>query len=441
MAEHLNDTYNKYKQKYSFELSIIKAVKNIDVDAIGDKIIKVAMDTINPLLDLFPYLRDLAKVILAKLQDNSYIMFVKCVDEAGNENTKPFFVTFTLDVNSEDTYPPEFVESKPENNSEIFSNTTTINMLYYVNEPADCKADTNDIDYEQMAYSLECEKRSLAMSNVGFGSYECKGELPFEGNESIYYFRCRDNPAMIDEYYLTLLNASNTSYHSNNTEYFNVTGDVVSADSHTIESGDYMYVKGQSIFLNLYLDNDVECKYVFDNSSYDEAMFSFSPCVESDKKNIGLFMCSAPIIIPDSIAEKNTTLKVMCKEKSDRQRNTNQQSEILHFNRSKDLRDLLAIDSSNIWIGNAYYRSGSDIKSSSLTLKAVLSKKIIENGIICGYYRKREDGVIAMKKSEELIYEAELSNLAIGPHSYSIECNDKWDNNIRTQVNFTVVSS
>ncbi|MFH1053949.1 MAG: hypothetical protein V1740_06040 [Candidatus Woesearchaeota archaeon] len=434
MISNLEDTYENYKDKYRLEIEIFESIKGIDVTEIGDRVVKLILRTVQPFIDMFPYLKDLAKVILENFENNGYFLFVKCVDEAGNQNTHPFYIKFQIDVDAVDSYPVVFIESDPENNSEIASEASMIDILYYINEPAECRFDFIDKPYSQLQYSFDCPSDQMSYSGVGYGSYKCTGSIPFEDDGAGIFVKCLDNPINIEEYSLNFLLADNLSHPRYSAPYFEAVDNNVFIDADLLKRDEFMYYDAASLNFNLYFDEDKVCRYSFVNLSFEDSTSLFSDCDVSDANHAGLFICPTSMLIP----HHNSTAYIKCRDKVLPDRNVNHDSVVLRFNRSKELEDVLSITGSNIRVGDALYMSGDDVPSSSPYLAVVMSKEISENDIRCGYYEDRVHGLTAMYPIDEYIFEVQLENLDIGFHNFFIECYDSLQNRIINEVEFFV---
>src|SRR3989338_7164319 len=66
----LENAYERYKEKYKFEIGLYKTITGRDVIAMVDPIVKFAAHIIQPFIDLFPYVKDLSFIMLNSLEQN-----------------------------------------------------------------------------------------------------------------------------------------------------------------------------------------------------------------------------------------------------------------------------------------------------------------------------------------------------------------------------------
>ncbi len=119
-------------------------------------------------------------------------LYVRCISENGYANTGNF--VFKLCVDQEpDTTAPRIIIADPLNEMPVSQGTLEQEVTLYVNEPADCRWDHLDKDYDTMSGSMTCksgvtEKNALML-------YECEGLLDglSDGVENTFYFRCKDS--------------------------------------------------------------------------------------------------------------------------------------------------------------------------------------------------------------------------------------------------------
>jgi hypothetical protein len=156
-------------------------------------------------------------------------LFVRCIDPRENGATAaPFIITFNV-KKMPDGVPPVLSNFTPVSGSRIKYNTTTKEISFEINEPAECKWDFKEALFDSMNNSFECD---TAPSNQGLiNGYGCSGTLknitagtftrakfdivcdgPAENpcrevqtNETIttdgttFYIRCKDQPGLVEE--------------------------------------------------------------------------------------------------------------------------------------------------------------------------------------------------------------------------------------------------
>jgi len=126
------------------------------------------------------------------LQNNgNFEIYVRCQDANGNANTANFVFKYCVEKGP-DTTPPLIVSTNLLNNMPIAYDQTSIDLEVYTNEPADCKWDYLDKDYENMENTLTCSKNIFQMNSQML--YPCSTTLTGLKNEfeNKFYFRCKD---------------------------------------------------------------------------------------------------------------------------------------------------------------------------------------------------------------------------------------------------------
>lgn len=125
--------------------------------------------------------------------DGEYTLYVRCQDSNGNSNTADFVFQFCIDKGP-DTTAPAIITTSVINGMPIQYNQTSLDLIVYVNEPAECKWSRLDEDYKEMETSMTCSK-SVTELNAQM-LYECKTTLTGLENDkdNVFYFRCKDQP-------------------------------------------------------------------------------------------------------------------------------------------------------------------------------------------------------------------------------------------------------
>ena len=130
------------------------------------------------------------------LNDGEYGMYVRCQAASnGKANREEFVFKFCVDKGP-DTGAPEIYGFNWKDGSPVGyfgeNEAREVGVQVYVNEPAKCKWDHEDKDYEDMGNSLSCSD-SIMNFNAQL-SYTCSGKLTgLENNaENDFFFRCED---------------------------------------------------------------------------------------------------------------------------------------------------------------------------------------------------------------------------------------------------------
>jgi len=131
-------------------------------------------------------------------EGNNYEFYMRCKDV--NDNTSPynFVVKFCVD-DGPDTTPPT-ISTNYINGAYVRSDQVEINDLeVYTNEPADCRWDFSDREYEDMTNEMtDCSQTFGAYTFPNSYSYGCRTTLTgIKNNElNTYYIRCEDKPGL-----------------------------------------------------------------------------------------------------------------------------------------------------------------------------------------------------------------------------------------------------
>ncbi|MEK6934358.1 MAG: hypothetical protein AABW46_00610, partial [Nanoarchaeota archaeon] len=134
-----------------------------------------------------------------------FTIYNRCKDASGNANGRDYYIRFSIDP-APDLSPPEII-SAVDSGSYVRNDLTEYPIKIFTNEPATCKWETRDIDYDAMQNDFNCVSSATQISvNLG---YQCTTNVdllpsrsttadsspgdPTPGNvRNVYYFRCRD---------------------------------------------------------------------------------------------------------------------------------------------------------------------------------------------------------------------------------------------------------
>ncbi len=118
-------------------------------------------------------------------------IYVRCIDSYGRYNEEEFVLDFCL-VDGPDKTPPVILKANPVNGAYILKDVEEIPFSVYLNEPADCKIDVINRDYDVMQTKMECAKN---ISDLTINGWECKTNLVgLSKQENKFYIRCEDQP-------------------------------------------------------------------------------------------------------------------------------------------------------------------------------------------------------------------------------------------------------
>jgi len=118
--------------------------------------------------------------------------FVRCKDKNGNENGAEYAVNFCIDP-SPDSTAPRIEATSIDNDGCVAENQSDVNVVFYANEPSDCKWSFQDKDYDLMENGMSCSS-NYRQSNAAqlFG---CSADLTgIARTATTFYVRCKDQP-------------------------------------------------------------------------------------------------------------------------------------------------------------------------------------------------------------------------------------------------------
>jgi len=136
----------------------------------------------------------LANVGISIEEERTYGFFVKCKDIHGNENPLHFLAEFCVE-SGPDLDAPEISGTNYMQGSYIKFNASSLPLQIYTNEPADCKWDHDNLEYDNMNYNMTSCSQNTENYLFGF-SYGCVGNLSGfqDRQENRFYIRCKDKP-------------------------------------------------------------------------------------------------------------------------------------------------------------------------------------------------------------------------------------------------------
>jgi hypothetical protein len=296
IPDHL---YNEIRDKYSTELAMYQTLTGRDLlDEAQDW-----LDQINEFkiiyTSIIDFLEELVREMLKQFDSNGYYMFIKCKDRSGNTNSDEMFIKFRIsDMN--DNNPPIILNSRPRNATIINNDTREIPIKIYVSEPADCAYYTEDLTYGAMEIfnKMECPNSIFDISPEEHGSYECTTTVDVE-NDTVFYFRCRDQPVETNDYMLNLFKGDRLDmYGGPSPLYYNLSyPSQVDITAEALKD-DNMRIILNSTFVDmgLYFNEKKICRYS-DNAShwFEEMTSEFNGCEMSDDIRKGVYVCKERI--------------------------------------------------------------------------------------------------------------------------------------------------
>lgn len=126
-----------------------------------------------------------------------YEFYIRCKDANGNIAPANFIVEFCVDP-SPDRAAPQIIGTNYLDPAYITYEQEIAELEVYTDEPATCRWDHEDVDYDSMVgedMNISCSQR---LGNYKFDNYiyGCKGNLTGlnDNTDNIFYIRCNDKP-------------------------------------------------------------------------------------------------------------------------------------------------------------------------------------------------------------------------------------------------------
>lgn len=133
---------------------------------------------------------------LSLANGNEYSFFIRCKNANGVVSSMDFEMQFCVQ-DGPDTEAPKILYSNFVDGEACTSaGKTTSPLEVYTNEPADCRWDFQNVDYEDMFYTMSCSQTIADRFPAGSMTYGCNGEISGikESVENKYYVKCKDQP-------------------------------------------------------------------------------------------------------------------------------------------------------------------------------------------------------------------------------------------------------
>ena len=122
--------------------------------------------------------------------EDEFTFYVRCQDKNGNWNIDAFVVQVETGK-GEDITPPSIEATSINNNGYVPYGVNETPISIYINEPADCRWDSVDVDYSMMSQPFLCQGTTDSVLN--YFDDECLGVLNVTDYENNYYFACNDS--------------------------------------------------------------------------------------------------------------------------------------------------------------------------------------------------------------------------------------------------------
>ena len=120
--------------------------------------------------------------------------YMRCKDNNGNTAPMNFIIEFCVD-DGPDTSAPEILGTNYLQESYIQNGQTSVPLEVYTNEPATCKWDYQNLDYDTMANAMTGCSQTADDYFTSF-TYGCSGELTGlqDGVDNQFYIKCKNQP-------------------------------------------------------------------------------------------------------------------------------------------------------------------------------------------------------------------------------------------------------
>ncbi len=139
----------------------------------------------------------------------NYNIYIRCKDASGNKNSRDYFIRFSIEP-APDLTAPVIERTSVENGAYAPYNVNSTSFSVYTNEPADCRWNFNDTEFDLMDRKFTCADSGFSLSSIYYGLYECKTDLLIN-SEGVtdYYFKCKDRKGNVNtESYLFSLRST-----------------------------------------------------------------------------------------------------------------------------------------------------------------------------------------------------------------------------------------
>jgi len=443
-----------------------------------------------------PNVKALINLSLSKFENNTYLLFVQCMDEAGNENTEPMFIEVSIKPKSvDDKNAPLIVGAVPENNSFIGNDVNEQKVSVYLDEPGECRYDYVNYDYKNnedknfvdMEYSFECTGNEYKLSPAFGGTYECSTTLSTQSTsptvnsfptpstmstlneETQIYIKCKDNPFGVKEYYFyaevgeenKIYNEFNAEKNSNNelaqNNFFNFTEpNQIYSSLSMFEDKHLLYVVNNSnsseIELHMFKDDPNSCTY-----TVGEKQGELTFCMKTGNIALGTYECIENIKLNFTNAENTEDLKNLKNDAAEKkvyekiynisfkcpttqvtQQNINEESYVYALKKSEPLKITETLPKGEVKTTNT-----------KLIVKTTLSKDVR-----CRYKKEFALSYMDMiKNNDEMftidnnvstmndnVFTMNVNNLPENLNTFIVKCTDAYGNSDEEKVEFYVIS-
>ncbi len=438
-----------YEEKFPAVFDVYSTVAGDDLGDVLDPYIDEIEEMIESIGASYPTYKNLSITVMDKFNSGGYYLFMSCEDRYGNTETEELFIDINIANETEDTAAPVIVAASPQDGSFIGIEQGITPLYIYSNEPAECKYDYTDKEYDAMDYALSCKNKQYEFVGVAGGSYLCTTTLATITDTTIY-IRCADNPED-KKTYLVGVQSSNTSGMGSElyseaipeeTEnpveeyrgYINVT-DVSEENSSTIfvsssllsETKTTIFnVSMSTVIINFFSDGQGGC------TMKNETAETIMECAKTEEaqKTLGENVCTATMMVAQDgeMNETNETTQtpqyyeIICTDE-EREQHVATASTVYSIKKSSGFEVLTVSPKDNEEVE----------EDTALTVTTTSS-----DDISCGYAAYGSLEYLEMMQVTESAFRANLKALEQGYNAFTVFCEDEYGNSAERTVSFYV---
>ncbi len=116
-------------------------------------------------------------------------VFLRCADVYGNENSASYIIKFDVKDVSYDIFPPRILATNPPDGAYIGFDKNKIDVLVYLNRPAECKWANSDMSYDDMTTEKCTTEPAMAGLICNLTNVDVSSEI------NNIYIRCKSSDA------------------------------------------------------------------------------------------------------------------------------------------------------------------------------------------------------------------------------------------------------
>ncbi len=431
-----------FQDKFSFVFQLYKLSTGDDLAEELEVPVDKLLEFIDKTENAYPYYKNISITLLDKFDHGGYYLFVSCEDRYGTSQEEELFIEIDVSNETIDQTPPAILAFQPENNAIISADAETTHVFLYTDEPAVCKYDYSEKQYEEMEYSFICKNRLYDLVSVAAGSYECQTSVPTREQETRMYVACADNPGSTENALVTLQASATVGVASElysesipdtiedpleeyaeyiRVEENNETNTTAIAVSFSLLSDTYptvFNVTTPNVSFALYRDTVMTC--AVQNQTATWQMTCRETSLEEQHK--GMFFCIANLSAHDVIDSINESeYEIICSKEQGS--NINEVPTRYTLKKSAVLKILTVSPKNN------------EETEKDTALTATTSES---EDITCGYAQYGSLEFVKMAKATETVFTTTLSDLKSGYNTYAVYCRDAYENTAEATTTFYV---